>query len=186
MPGSREITQPPAQQLSVAVFWDQTCHILSWDVSSSESACLLSQGSHLCAGHCTVTTLLPLSAPPGSLPNLPVLPHLTFGELSILILIAPTNNEGVRYVQSTRGQDGAKGPVFGPGQWFFFTISLQDAILEEQWQFFLERHEKLRICISNRSRSKSQLLQAGITKQSNSTGCLAWKMHSTTCIQRME
>lgn len=174
----------------MGVSWDQTCHILPWDVSSSESARLLSQENHPCAGHCTVTTHLPLipslSIHPGSHLNLPVLPHLTFVEVSILILIGPTNNEGVRYVQSIRGQDGAKGPVFGPGKWFFFTISLQDAILEEQWQFFLKRQEKKRICISNRSRSKSQLLQAGITKQSNSTGCLAWKMHSTTRIQRME
>lgn len=197
MPGSQEITQLPAQQLRVAVCWDQTCHILPWDASSSESACLLSQGNHLC-WTLTVTTHLPLisslSVPAGSLPNLPVLPHLVFGELSILILIGPTNNEGVRYVQSTRGQDGAEGPLFGPRQWFFFTRSLQDAILKEQWQFFLERHEKHRICISKRSRSMSQLLQAGITKQSNSIAWLAgvqeacrrWSVHSTTRIQRME
>lgn len=84
----------------------------------------------------------------------PVLPHLSFVELSILILIGTTNNEGVGYVQSARGHDVSKGPFFGPGEWLFFPSKLQDAILEEQGEFLLKRHEKERTCIRNMSRSK--------------------------------
>lgn len=96
--------------------------------------------------------------------TLPVLPHLSFVELSILILIGTTNDEGVGYAQSTRGHDISKGPFFGSGQWLFFTSRLQDAIHEEQGEFFLERHENERICISSMSRSKCQLLRAGSNK----------------------
>lgn len=101
------------------------------ELSCGELARPLSQGNHLSVWTLRrgLTTRLPLVTslcksfsvpsvrPAGSLPAmmLSVLPHLSFVELSILILIGTTNNEGVGYAQSAMGHDVSKGPFFGPG-----------------------------------------------------------------------
>lgn len=102
--------------------------------AGSEFACPLAQENHLHTWTlCREPTTCPSSPPPvmslcksfsvpsgrleGSPPavTLPAFPHLCFVELAILILIGTTKDEGVGYVQSTRGHDVSKGPFFGPG-----------------------------------------------------------------------
>lgn len=197
------MTPLPALQLrSTQLSGDETHHPQPEELSCCELGCLPSQWNHLCVWTARtepttcfppITSLCksfsnPSVRPAGSLPamTLPVLPHLSFVELSILILIGTTNDEGVGYAQSARGHDISKGPFFGPGQWLFFTSRLQDAIHEDQGEFFLEREKNERTCISSMSRSKCQLLRAGSNKAKQQCRDLAWKTHSTTCIQRSE
>ena len=128
----KETIQLPAQHLRSG--WDsgdQICHMHPRELSCGELSCPLSQSP--CLDTAQRTHHLPSSPPPimslcksfsvpsvrsaGCLPamTLPVLPHLSFVELSILILIGTTNDEGVGYAQSTGSHDISKGPFFGPG-----------------------------------------------------------------------